>query len=131
MEFGLSQKQSRITLALEHRSEVVLNDCYQLLLSTGMLSSAFDALFEYDQKHETELLKTLYVYLQQERNSVQTAQLLYIHRNTLLNRLERIKQQCSINLDDYKERLYFVLSYDAWKETQGGGGTPSDEPLIS
>lgn len=48
---------------------------------------------EYDQAHSTALLHTLCVYLLQEQNLHATARQLFIHRNTLVYRLQ-------LDLDD-------------------------------
>ena len=59
---------------------------------------------EYDQAHSTALLHTLCVYLLQEQNLHATARQLFIHRNTLVYRLEKIKKHIrtllQLDLDD-------------------------------
>lgn len=55
---------------------------------------------EYDQAHGTALLHTLCVYLLQEQNLHETACQLYIHRNTLVYRLQRIRTLLQLDLDD-------------------------------
>ncbi|MBR5338375.1 MAG: helix-turn-helix domain-containing protein [Lachnospiraceae bacterium] len=65
----------------------------------------------YDNKNETELYKTLKVYLQNERNAVHTAKELFIHRSTLFYRLDRIKELIHIDLDNPRTRLYINISY--------------------
>lgn len=59
----------------------------------------------YDTKHKTELVKTLEVYLDSGGSLVEAAAALYIHRNTLLHRLDRIEQLCAVHLRDPLERL--------------------------
>jgi DNA-binding PucR family transcriptional regulator len=66
---------------------------------------------EYDDKHNTKLNETLETYLRLERNVVQTAKALFIHRSTLFYRLERIQKIINANLDDPKTRLYLEISY--------------------
>lgn len=44
----------------------------------------------YDQTHDSDLLKTLDQYLESDKNMTDTANELYIHRNTLANRLDKI-----------------------------------------
>lgn len=51
---------------------------------------------EYDQAHSTALLHTLCVYLLQEQNARQ----LFIHRNTLVYRLQRIRALLQLDMDD-------------------------------
>ena len=65
----------------------------------------------YSGKNNTELYKTLKIYLKLERNALQTAKALFIHRSSLFYRIERITQLTKINLDDPKERLILQLSY--------------------
>ena len=55
---------------------------------------------EYDQTHSTALLHTLCVYLLQEQNLHATARQLFIHRNTLVYRLQRIRTLLQLDLDD-------------------------------
>ena len=69
-------------------------------------------LMEYDQKNDTQLAETLYMYLRNERNYSMTAEAMFIHRNTILYRLKKIDSLVSINYDDYDERQYIILSYE-------------------
>lgn len=71
----------------------------------------------YDQERGTELVKTLEQYLDHGGTLVGTAQALFVHRNTLLHRLERIQELCPVDLHDPMVRLnlhaaakYFRLS---------------------
>lgn len=66
---------------------------------------------EYDIIHSTELSKTLELYLAYERSGKQAAKQLYIHRNTVLYRIEQIKELMPLNLDDEIERQYILLSF--------------------
>ena len=51
------------------------------------------------------------VYLQLERNVVQTAKTLFIHRSTLFYRLDRIRKLVELDLDKESERFYLQLSF--------------------
>lgn len=66
---------------------------------------------EYDKANNTNMYETLQCYLNNERNAVQTANLLFIHRSTLFYRLNRIKALLDLNLDLPEIRLYLQLSY--------------------
>lgn len=57
-------------------------------------------LVDYDRQHGTAMLHTLHVYLMQENNLNETAAALYIHRNTLVYRLRRIRSLLQLDLDD-------------------------------
>ncbi|MGN0356195.1 MAG: PucR family transcriptional regulator [Muricoprocola sp.] len=81
-------------------------------LSTEMLcSQKLKALRKYDAENNTDFYHTLEVYLNLERNVLQTAKTLFIHRSTLFYRLERIQKITKANLDDPKERLLLLLSF--------------------
>lgn len=66
---------------------------------------------EYDNMHHTNLSETLKTYLNLERNVVQTAKALFIHRSTLFYRLERIVKLTGADLENAKVRLYLSISY--------------------
>lgn len=52
-----------------------------------------------DQQQHTDFVHTLNVYFQSKRNLSQTAKKLFIHRNTLLQRLEKIEQLVLLDFD--------------------------------
>jgi len=64
----------------------------------------------YDRAHGTEYCRTLYVWLACERNTVKAASVLYIHRNTLKNRLEHIQEIAPTDTDDLRVRMRYLLS---------------------
>ena len=66
---------------------------------------------EYDQQNDTQLSRTLYMYLIHERNCMEAAKAMYIHRNTMVYRLKKIDSMVMIDYDDYEERQYLILSY--------------------
>lgn len=74
------------------------------------------ALVLYDKKHNTDLVKILQVYLMHERNTSEAAKALFIHRNTMLNKVHKIEEVIDSSLDDpmLRERLLFscrVIEY--------------------
>lgn len=64
-----------------------------------------------DERDGNGLLETLEIYLKNNGNAVQTAQKLYIHRNTLLKRLEKIEELLDVSLEDAYTRndLFNIL----------------------
>lgn len=77
----------------------------------------------YDAERGTVLVKTLESYLDHGGTLVSTAQALFIHRNTLLHRLERIQALCPVDLHDPWQRLnlhaaakYYRLQQNKVKE---------------
>ncbi|MGI6012084.1 MAG: PucR family transcriptional regulator [Ruminococcus sp.] len=81
-----------------------------------ILHPAIKMLETYDEANHTEFLRTLYVYLKNERRTLETVKELYIHRNSLLYRLERIGEITGIQMEDYHERLRLLLSCEIYFE---------------
>jgi sugar diacid utilization regulator len=55
---------------------------------------------KYDEKNSSDLIKTLYVYLKSDRNIGKAAERLYIHRNTMKYRINRIEEILNCSLKD-------------------------------
>lgn len=70
------------------------------------------------ERDKTGLLETLRVYFQCNGNVAQTAKELYIHRNTLLYRLDRIREIGGFDLDDAETRLQLQLALRAYELTR-------------
>lgn len=64
----------------------------------------------YDDENNSELYKTLYIYLKNNHNITRTAEELFIHRNTLRYRLEKIVDILGVGLDenDISFKLYYA-----------------------
>jgi len=58
-----------------------------------------ERLVEYERRRGTELLGTLEAFLDCRGNAVRTSRLLYIHPNTLRQRLQRIERVAGLDLD--------------------------------
>ncbi len=67
-------------------------------------------LAEYDAQHGGELLETIDVYLACGRNVSRTSRELFIHRNTLLFRLERIRDLLGMDLEDPDNLLLIEIA---------------------
>jgi DNA-binding PucR family transcriptional regulator len=89
---------------------------YRLLLSSmtdnpAELRSFHDEtvapLLAYDEQYETELVRTLETFLDEDGNVAQTAQRLFTHRHTIRYRLERVKELTHLDVSstDGRERL--------------------------
>ena len=67
-------------------------------------------LVEYDASHNMQLVATLEAFFAHHGNASQTAESLYLHRNSLLYRLERIREISGLNLDDADDRFSLQLA---------------------
>ncbi len=67
-------------------------------------------LYYYDQENNTNLLDVLYIYLSCEKNITQTSRLLYMHRNTIMNKLNKIKSVLHHDPDYDSNHFLLLLS---------------------
>lgn len=125
--FALSTSLKQAELALEYGDTAagnahycstytynfILREFYEKsdAIKLELLHPALKILRQYDEIHISQLYQTLYEYLSHERNLVETAAALYIHRNSLIYRINRIKQLVGVDLDSSYERSYLLLSY--------------------
>ena len=60
-------------------------------------------LAEYDRAHESALLETLDVLTQKHGSRKLAAEALYLHRNTMAHRIQKIQEILNTDLDDMEE----------------------------
>lgn len=72
-------------------------------------------LADYDERHRSNLVNTIAAYFEHHGNISQTAESLFIHRNTLLYRLERIRDLTLHDLDQADMRLALHLALKLWQ----------------
>ena len=79
-----------------------------------------EPLAAYDRKRHTRLLETLETYLSENGAFRKTARRLFVHINTLRNRLQRIAQLCDLDLRDSKTRLNLQIALEVYRLAQRG-----------
>ncbi len=67
-------------------------------------------LVEYDNKHESELLATLENYLKHNGSVSSVADEMFIHKNTILYRMTKIRELLKADLDDGEERMFYYMA---------------------
>jgi len=70
-------------------------------------------LADYDKRQQSDLIKTLEAYFNHLGNLRATSEALHVHRNTLLYRLERIKEISGMDLDNAEEHFALWLALRA------------------
>jgi GAF domain-containing protein len=69
----------------------------------------------YDHRKGTELLDTLETYLECAGNLTRTSNRLFVHRNTLIQRLERLQSLCEIDLQERSNWLTLQVAIKVYK----------------
>lgn len=75
-----------------------------------LVHAAVIQLTRYDAEHNTNLRDVLYHYLTCDRNLVKTAAATFMHRNTVLNKINKITSLLNLDLDDERLRQKLILS---------------------
>lgn len=90
---------------------------YQLILGlsdreklVAFYEKTLGPLLEYDMRQHADLIKTLEAFFACHGNLSQTAEMLIVHRNTLLYRMNRINEIAQIDLDRPEIRLALHLA---------------------
>lgn len=84
----------------------------ELVCHPGLL-----ALIQHDEKQGTAFFTTLAHFIRHRYNASATATALYIHRNSFIGRMDRIRELIELDLEDLDERLYLELSLRILEES--------------
>lgn len=69
-------------------------------------------LLKYDRTHNTDFIHSLYTYLIYEKNQIETAKVLHIHRSTLLYRIKKAEEIMNVNLKSSGLVFNLLLSFE-------------------
>lgn len=72
-------------------------------------------LAQYDEQHRGSLVQTISAYFDHHGNISQTAESLFVHRNTLLYRIDRIQELTGQDLSNADMRLSLHLALKFWQ----------------
>ena len=66
----------------------------------------------YDEKYNTELFDTAVIYFEKDGNIIETANELFIHKNTVRYRLEKIKEILDMDSGFYEQLAIAMKVYN-------------------
>ncbi len=69
-----------------------------------------EPLIAYDKKHDAQLLQTFYSYLKNDGSIQAVADELFIHKNTILYRMNKIKELLQVETFDGEKKLEYFLA---------------------
>lgn len=78
-----------------------------------------EPLNEYDNKYHMDMVASLFVYFEENCNAAKTAKRLFVHRNTLDNRLKKIEEITGRSLNDPYDRLTLHLGVIVGQQLTG------------
>lgn len=71
---------------------------------------------DYDKAHGTELKNTLKILLEHNGNTLKTAEEMYVHKNTILQRKAKIIELLGYSPFEMPHLLNFLIIFDIWRE---------------
>ncbi|WP_166351291.1 PucR family transcriptional regulator [Phytoactinopolyspora limicola] len=106
----VSAPETRVCHADDLRPQVVLSELRDVVRDRPhLLNGRLSVLAELDRTQNTEYMATLRAYFDASCDRARAAQMLFVHRNTLRYRLQRIREICGLDLDNPVERLVAEL----------------------
>jgi len=110
-------KTERIFFAEDYIIYSIIDLCAQRYLEAEhnedilyLAHPAVAALTRYDRLHNTDLRDLLFHFLLYDGNVLKTASAMYMHRNTVNNKVNQIKKLTKLELDDPRLRQRLLLS---------------------
>lgn len=100
---------------LHHIKDHMVPYIFHWLKSRSRLDMRHPALAEireYDRLHGSRCYEVLRVYLQSGCSQTAAAEALYLHRNTLIRKIEKIQKLFHIDLSNYEIRLHLMMSFE-------------------
>ena len=94
----------------------MLDSCLNDFPLDSLLSTGIRQLLEHDRRKSSEYLQTLDLFLQNEMSITRTAEALFIHRSSLLKRLDKIYRILGSTLTQPDERLYLRICIQLLKK---------------
>jgi len=121
LSLSYHRAKAAVTMAKRKRSELLHFDemgMYRLLYSaedTVLLKEMSDMplrpLIEYDQKHSSNYMETLELYLKYNGSIQAVAEAMFTHRNTVIYRIANIKKLLNAELESTEERLMYQMAF--------------------
>lgn len=115
-------KADNVMLEGEWYAETMYTYAYPMLASMGVNDYSLRILEREDEEKNTEFYDTLKTYFLCGHNAVETANILHIHRNTLIYRLKKIRELTGMDIEDVKksEELLALMMMNDFTHLDGG-----------
>ena len=94
----------------EYAMSCVIDACLQDMLPEAIMPDGLHALIAHDEKKDTSYVDLLRIYLDNDRSITRTAREAYLHRNTCLYQVDRIKEITHTDFEDADDRLVMQIA---------------------
>lgn len=116
LDLGTHMNDSRILYNYE--DYVVYSFMNDYASSHNLLSichPALSILADYDKRRCTDFIHSLYIYLNNDKNLIESANILHIHRNTLSYRINKITEIINLDINNKNISFHLLLSFKILK----------------
>jgi sugar diacid utilization regulator len=69
---------------------------------------------------DSEVINTIEEFINSGLNVSDAAKKLYVHRNTLIYRLDKIHKETDLDIRNFKDATVFIIAFLIWKENNKG-----------
>ncbi len=121
LHVGYSRAKAAVQTAKKRKKDLFYFDqmgLYRLLymvddncLLREMAEEPLRPLLEYDQKHHANYVDTLELYLKHNGSIQAVSEEMFTHRNTVIYRMNKIKELLGTNLEQTEERIPYQIAY--------------------
>lgn len=121
LHVGYSRAKAAVQMAKKRKKDLFYFDdmgLYRLLymvdddrLLGEMAEEPLKPLLEYDRKHHANYVDTLELYLKHNGSIQAVSEEMFTHRNTVIYRMNKIKELLGTNLEQAEERLPYQIAY--------------------
>ncbi|SDH16975.1 DNA-binding transcriptional regulator, PucR family [Alteribacillus persepolensis] len=103
-------------------SYTLLHHIKDIEAASLFIKKQLSPLLSYSDGKSMDLFETLRIYLQHNGSIKKTSEALYIHRSSLLYRLEKIQQLLQIDINDSQNRFDLMLAYKLYELSSANEG---------
>lgn len=104
----------------DYYMDFLLSQCLHGTIPEVFIPGGLADLMEHDSEKNTNYVELLRVYLDCDRNIAETVRRTYLHRNTFLYRIDKIKKILGMDLDEPNNRLILQMAFRIL-DVRGGG----------
>lgn len=100
--------------AMYYAIDMCAQRCYQVFGHMDIIllvHPSIVAIRRYDIKHKTDLLEVLHHYIRNSGSLAKTSEEMFMHRNTVHNKISRLRSMLPFDLDDGSVRQLLLFSY--------------------
>ena len=90
---------------------ILFENCGDIEDLKSVCHRALLILSEYDKKNGTDFMQCLRNYLIYDKNPAKVASVMFVHRNTINYRINKIKEITNIDFDNYESTLHLSISF--------------------